>query len=189
MSEAEFVAWCDEDTRAEWVNGEVIVMSPVNLRHMYAGQFLLRLLRAFVEARDIGDVLGPEFQVRLNPSVRRVPDLLFVSRRQLGSIRSTYFDGAPELVIEIVSPDSEARDWREKYLEYQAAGVREYWVIDPNSEHMEVYRLVGKAYRRIEEKDGRIASAVLRGLYIKPAWLWAAKPPKLATILKELGVS
>lgn len=188
MSEAEFVAWCDEDTRAEWVNGEVRIMSPATGQHVDLNWWIGTLLRLYVEHHDLGMVRGPEFQIRLG-HVRRVPDVLYVSGRRLSSLHRTYFDGAPDLAVEIVSPDSEARDWREKYLEYQAAGVREYWVIDPNSEHMEVYRLVGKAYRRIEEKDGRIASAVLRGLYIKPAWLWAAKPPKLATILKELGVS
>ncbi len=96
------------------------------------------------------------------------------------------------------TPDSEARDWREKYLEYQAAGVREYWVIDPMSEHMEACALTGggpaktpaaaSQYRRIGEKDGLIESTVLPGFRLRTAWLWPETRPKVPAALHELGL-
>jgi len=66
-----------------------------------------------------------------------------------------------------------ARDWREKYLDYQAAGVREYWVIDPMARRVEAYAMDAQnQYERLEGQAGRIASRVLPGFYLEPEWLW-----------------
>lgn len=193
MSEEEFVAWCDEDTRAEWVNGEAIMMSPANIEHILLSVWLLRVLAAFVDHHSLG-VLMQDAQLRLpGQRARRVPDLLFVAQDRQSLIGRTAVEGPPDLIVEIVSPDSLARDWREKHLEYQAAGVREYWVIDPASQHMEAYVLdaaqAGSPYRRIEEKDGVIESVVLAGLKLRTAWLWPASRPKVLDALREIGVA
>jgi Uma2 family endonuclease len=199
MTEEEFVAWCDEDTRAEWVDGEVIMMSPVNLEHGDLSGWLISVLRAFAEDRNLGRVLG-DVQVRFaTQRRRRAPDIWFLAKGRQDILHHTHLEGPPDLIIELVSPDSEARDWREKYLEYQAAGVREYWVIDPMSQHMEAYVLTtsGSAdapglatgeYRRIEEKDGVIESTVLTGLRLRTAWLWPQTRPKVLAALQELGL-
>ncbi len=124
MTEEEFVAWCDEDTRAEWVDGEVNIMSPANLEHCDFSGWIMRLLGTFVEEHGVGVVLA-EAQMRFaRLRRRRVPDLWFLAESRRHLLRESHIEGPPDLVIEIVSPDSLARDWREKYLEYQAAGVR-----------------------------------------------------------------
>ena len=190
MTEEEFVAWCNEDTRAEWVDGEVIMPSPANLQHVDLVGFLNFILRGFVTSRGLGVVYGPELQVRfVSLRRRRVPDLLFVATEHLNILKATEVDGAPDLIVEIVSPDSPARDWREKYLEYEAVGVREYWVADPMSRRFEGYSLGADGrYTLIEEKDGMVHSAVLSGFFLKPAWLWQEPLPNPLGILKELGV-
>ena len=191
MTEEEFVAWCDDKTRAEWVEGEVIIMSPVGKEHADLNLWLSSLLLMFVQHHDVGTVIGPEFMIRLaDGRSRRVPDILFVADERRDVLRRTHVEGAPDLAVEIVSPDSGARDWREKYLEYEAAGVREYWVIDPVSQHVEVYALAddGK-YRRVEEKQGAIESAVLAGFHLKVAWLWPDTRPKVLDAARELGVA
>ena len=199
MTEEEFVAWCDEDTRAEWVDGEVIMVSPVNVEHGDLSDWLTSVLRAFVEDRNLGKVLG-DVQVRFaSQRRRRAPDIWFLSNQRRDLLRHAHLEGSPDLIIEVVSPDSESRDWREKYLEYQAAGVREYWVIDPMSQHMEAYALAPSEsmdpatpapgeYRRIEEKDGVVESTVLPGLRLRTAWLWPETRPKLVAALQELGL-
>ncbi len=88
-----------------------------------------------------------------------------------------------------MSPDSVARDWVDKRDDYQRAGVREYWIADPRHERFAAYALHGKAYRPIHpDDDGRVHSRVLKGLHVRPAWLWRSPLPKVATVLKELGV-
>ena len=190
MTEKEFVEWCTEKTRAEWVDGEVIMMAPVSDAHGGLGSWLNALVRLFIEQRDLGEVRGPESQVRL-PSrrARREPDLLFVAKDRLDILRPNHIEGPPDLVVEIVSPESVSRDWREKYLEYEAAGVREYWVIDPMAERVEAYSLGEGGYRRINEADRKISSAALPGFYLRPRWLWQRPLPKVVDALREMGVT
>jgi Uma2 family endonuclease len=190
MTEEEFVAWCDENTKAEWIDGEVIVVSPASAKHVRLARFLLHILDALVTERDLGEVLGTELQVRLGPQRRRrVPDVLFVAKGRLAIIRSHHVEGAPDLIIEIVSPDSEARDWRDKHLEYEAAGVRDYWVIDQQSQVVEADALgTDGRYMRIPEQDGTLSSSVLPGFRLELAWLWQDPLPNTRAILKELGV-
>ena len=190
MTEEEFVAWCDEDTKAEWVDGEVIMPSPANLQHVTLAGFLLIVVRLFATQRGLGRAYGPELQVRFSAlRRRRVPDLLFVATERMNILKPTEVDGAPDLIVEIVSPDSPARDWREKYLEYETAGVREYWVVDPMSQRFEGYTLSAESrYALIEEKAGVVHSAVLAGFFLKPAWLWQEPPPNPLEVLRELGV-
>jgi Uma2 family endonuclease len=191
MTEEEFVAWCKEDVRAEWVDGEVIIMSPASYRHVAIEAFLIRVLGEFVEHFDLGEVLGVEFMIRLpEQRRRRMPDILFVSEARRHLIRKNHLEGAPDLAIEVVSPDSVSRDWREKYLEYQAAGVREYWVIDPLPQLLEAYALGADGlYHRIEEVEGRVASVLLPGFFLRPPWLWQERLPRVRDVLRELGVA
>jgi Uma2 family endonuclease len=191
MTEKQFHEWYwrTENTRAEWVNGEVILLSPINIPEFRLNLWLFELVRA-AAGPDGGEVFGIEVQIRL-PSVkqRRNPDVLFVSRSREKMIKHTYIDGPPDLVMEIVSPDSQNRDRRQKYLGYEKSGVREYWIIDPQTQRVDAYALGrDKKYHTIRELKGRIHSKVLRKLLIRPEWLWKSPLPKLATVLKELRI-
>jgi Uma2 family endonuclease len=193
MTEDEFVAWGadHEDVRAEWVDGEVIVMTPVSIVHLRLSDFLLRVLSDFVDGKDLGEMHSGEFINRFQARARltrRLPDLWFLTKDRLSLIQPTYLDGPPDLVIEIVSPDSVARDWREKFLDYESAGVREYWIVDPLMEKLEASRLVGGTFEQIAEIDGRVASEVLPRFFLRPKWLWQEPLPKVRDVLRELGV-
>jgi Uma2 family endonuclease len=190
MTEEEFDTWCDEDVRAEWVDGEVILLSPANIPHVDLAGWLTSILRIIAESEDAGRVFDIEAQIRLAiVKQRRNPDVLFVAKSRENIIKQTYIDGAPDFLMEIVSPDSQARDWRDKFDAYEKSGVREYWVIDQQSKHVEAYALgrSGK-YAVIRESDGKIQSKVIRKLYIRPQWLWQSPLPRISVILKELGV-
>ncbi|HEY3319773.1 MAG TPA: Uma2 family endonuclease [Planctomycetota bacterium] len=193
MTEDEFVAWCTGKTKAEWVDGEVIIMAPASGEHVDFAWFLMTIMREYAEEKDLGLVRGTEFFVRLRgvdgKIRRRIPDILFVAKSRLHILRPNHAEGAPDLVVEIVSKESTARDWRDKYLDYQAAGVREYWVVDPLSKKVEAYSLGrDKKYRLIVEQAGIIRSGILAGFFLKPAWLWPGRLPRARQVLRELGV-
>jgi len=189
MTEAEFEAWCDEDTRAEFVDGKVILMSPVSAIHDDLFHFIARLIGMYLEYRPSGRVRGPEFEIRLREGLRRVPDLLFVCQERTQLLRSTYVEGAPDAAWEIVSPDSVERDWRDKHHDYEAAGVREYWIVDPHHQQVRLLRLVEGRYQPVAEDAGRLLSETIPGFWLKPEWLWQEPLPRTMDCLREMGVA
>lgn len=125
MTEDEFVEWCDEDIRAEYVDGKVIIMTPESVR------------------------------------------------------------------MEVVSSDSQERTEDDKYKEYEAFGIREYWIITPLAKRIDAYRLSDQ--RKYEplppDASGVYHSAVIPGFFVNPQWIWCQFPPKKRDILRELGIS
>lgn len=190
VSEQEFWRAAGEGDRVEWVDGELIVLSPVSIRHVLIVGFLNTVLGIYARRHGQGVVLGPEFAIRFGAPPRiRVPDLLFVAAARREIITAHYVDGIPDLAVEVVSPDSLARDWREKYHEYAAAGLREYWVIDPMAEHMEAYTLDAQGrYRLLPEEEGAITTPAF-GVALRPAWLWQEPLPDPLEVLRSWGVS
>ena len=191
MTYEEFLEWCDEDTFAEWVDGEVILMSPVSTKHQLLAAFLAASLQFFVEAKQLGLVLTAPFQMKLaiRPSSRE-PDVIFIARERLPVLKDNYLDGPADLAIEVISPDSRARDRGDKYYEYEQAGVREYWMFDPIRKQAEFYRLGPDAVYNLVHvgEDGIFCSEVLEGLWLKVDWLWQEPLPLLMSVLKEWGL-
>ncbi len=187
----EFLTWCDEDTWAEWVDGEVVVLSPASRRHQDLADFLMAVLRAHVEAKGLGVVLSAPFQMKTGPDLPgREPDLLFVARENLGRLKDRYLEGPADLVVEVVSPESRLRDRGEKFAEYEAGGVREYWLVDPEARQADFYVLGpdGRYDRRRADAAGIYRSEVVEGLWVRPEWLWQDPLPPVLTVLRELGL-
>lgn len=189
MTEDEFVRWADEDTHAEWVNGEVVIKMPIDRIHG-AIQFWLRsLIQAFVMKRRLGFVEGPQFTMRMPTGpTRRDPDVMFVSAAREHLVTATYVNGPADLAVEVVSRESLSRDYREKFNEYEAAGVREYWIVDPLSKQVELYVLGAAArYAKVDAKDGKLFSAVLQGFWIRPEDPFKDPLPDVNALLAEIG--
>jgi Uma2 family endonuclease len=184
MTFRQFLAWTDQDTWAEWVRGEVVLMAPVRVRHQAIAGFLNVLLAHWVEAHALGAVY-PALTLMKLPHSAREPDLVFVSRARAHIVKETYLAGAADLAVEIVSPDSRQRDHRDKLAEYEAAGVREYWIIDPLTEQAEFHRLIRGRYRLLPVEGGVVRSAVLNGLWLEVGWFWQEPLPPLMSVLKK----
>ncbi len=188
MTYEEFLAWADEDTLAEWVDGEVVMYSPASDRHQDVVRFLTAVLSVFAEIRDLGVIRPAPFQMRLADSGRE-PDLLFVAADHLARLKETYLDGPADLVVEIVSPESAGRDRGDKFYEYARGGVPEYWLIDPEMEWAEFYQLEEGRYRvAFSGKEGRYEALVLPGFWLRVEWLWQEPLPKVLDVLRELGL-
>ena len=160
-------------------------MSPVNLLHQDLLGFILHLVKRYVEARQLGWVYFAPALMRLatRPSGRE-PDLMFIATAHADRLRETYVDGPADLVVEIVSPDSHTRDRGEKLVEYEGAGVPEYWVIDPIRHDAGFYRLGDDGrYRLVQpDADGFYHSAALSGFRLGVDWLWQRPLPRIAEV-------
>lgn len=188
-TEEAFEAWCDEDIRAEYLNGEVIMHCPAGTIHEDDVMGLGAILRFWVDQKEFGRVFGSNTQIRLTMGKRRIPDLVFVAKDRLEIVHPTFIDGAPDLVVEFVSEDSTVRDWREKYWEYEAAGVKEYWVIDRRLKRMDL-NILGEdqKYMAAQEQEGKLFSKVLPGFWLKPEWFWQQPLPSVRALARELGI-
>lgn len=176
-----------EDARWEFAEGRLVEMAPQSSDHVRKGDFLTALLRAYAEAKGLGAVYGDGLTQRLEQGVVRVPDLSYFRPENVRRVGATYSEGAADLIVEIVSPESRVRDRRDKFFEYAKAGVEEYWIVDPAARRAEFYRLVEGAYEAVEpDGEGRAHSSVLAGFWVRVAWLW--DQPTLIEALRDLGL-
>ncbi len=190
MTEEEFVAWCDSETRAEWVDGEVVMMNAVNTGHGLLLSFLNHLVGGFVIEHDLGEILNEPVVVRLpRQRRRRSPDLFFFTHAQRQHLLEQHFEGPPTLIVEVVSPDDRHRDTVVKFAEYEAAGVPEYWIADREMRAFTAFALGADGrYAPLPVTDGAVHSAVLPGLFFRPEWVWQLRFPNPRPLLQAMAV-
>lgn len=183
----EYLAQSSETHNCEWVDGEIITMPGASFQHQSISGFLTTILNIFVAQNDLGKIVYSPFAMKLEAQRRgREPDILFVGKEKTHLIKKTYLDGAADLAIEIVSPESVGRDRGEKFVEYEAAGIAEYWLIDPERRQAEFYRLSENGfYQLVNPIDDVFASEVLPGFFLRVEWLWRETLPTIDA-LKEL---
>jgi len=191
MTYEAFLQWADEGTWAEWVDGEVILLSHASLLHQALASFLVKLVGSFVDFLDLGVVLGPPFQMKTGPDLPgREPDLIFVAHEHFDRLKDIYLDGPADLVVEVISPDIRSRDSRDKLHEYEEGGVPEYWMLDPYRKRAGFYQLGDDGVYHLvpPDENGIYESAVLKGLRLRVDWLWQEPLPRLPDVLRELGL-
>ena len=180
-----------DDTKAELIDGELIYTMPVNERHNAAQLFIQTVLSLYVVKQGLGRVFTDQLEMRLG-SQRFVPDVSFVRTEHLDRVLPTRIEGPADLVVEVLSPESAARDRGIKLRQYAAAGVQEYWLLDPEAERIEVYgrQLDGAFAALAPDRTGAMASQVVPGLRLRPEWLWpgAGRPPDVLAALRAHSI-
>jgi Uma2 family endonuclease len=192
MTYEEFLAWADEDTHAEWVDGEVIVFMTPKTRHQDLFSFLFMLLKMYVDLRQLGRVDAEPYTMQiLDRKALRKPDIFFVKSEHLDRITTERLEGPADLVIEIVSEDSVARDRREKLAQYAEAGIPEYWIVEGRrGRHgVKLYELQADGFYEevLPDEDGRLVSRVLPGFWLRPGWLAADPLPSPYRVLRRIA--
>jgi Uma2 family endonuclease len=188
ISFEEFLDWLDEDTYAEWVNGEVVMTSPASFKHQDINGFLYNIVRIYNDIFELGKVIFAPFQVKLTKNSRE-PDLIFISHSNLNNLQATFYLGAPDLIVEIVSPESQSRDRVDKFNEYEANGVKEYWLIDPTKNEAIFYQINSNGKFEVipEDAEGRYYSKVLKGFWLDTDWLWRPVSPSINSIMFKIN--
>lgn len=179
-----------DGVHAEWVDGRVYVMSPGNTPQSRLTRFLGSAIQHWAEEKQLGEVFVAPATVRMLEGSAREPDVFFFSNEHLNRVHKTYMEGPPDLVIEIISPDSRVRDRGEKFYEYEQAGVPEYWLIDPDRKKVEAHRLGADAtYEAVPLGNPPVLRAdCLPGMWVLADWLWQEPLPRINDVQREWGL-
>ncbi len=162
-----------EDQKAEFINGEVIVHSPVRIEHELASSSLHVLLRTYSIVHNLGYVGHEKMMISLSRNDYE-PDICFWSKAKSKKFKpkQTQFP-TPDFIAEVLSPSTEDNDRTIKFEDYAAHGVKEYWIIDPAYQVVEQYFLDNGVYRlHIKADSGILKSRAVKGFVIPVAALF-----------------
>ena len=152
--------------RLELVKGKVYEMPPAGGRHGSVAMRIGVVLGSYVRANNLGETFAAEtgFVLRRDPDTVRAPDAAFVAEGRLpeGELPGGFLELAPDLAVEVVSPDDTRREVREKALDWIRAGCQLVWVIDPGRRSVTEYRSVDDV-RELSENDSLDGGDVIPG--------------------------
>lgn len=157
-----------EDRRYELVDGDLYMTPSPATRHQRISRNLELILHLHVTERDLGEILDAPCDVVLSATDVVQPDILFVSKERLSIIGEQNVSAAPDLVVEILSPATQDRDRGIKAKLYARAGVKELWIVDPETRTIEVMTNREEGFRReaLHDKMGTLRSPLLTALEI-----------------------
>ncbi|MCF8247649.1 MAG: Uma2 family endonuclease [Saprospiraceae bacterium] len=159
-----------EDAYYELINGEVVKKSAPTPLHQECSFLLTLQMGNFVVSNNIGKIFPAPVDVYLHEFSHQLPDLVFVSTKNLGIIDDKNgIIGVPDIVVEIISPSSVYKDRVQKNGEYEAAGVPEYWLVDCKNQTVEIYENVdGKFHlHSFAAESGKVTSKVLENFELE----------------------
>jgi Uma2 family endonuclease len=157
--------------RCELIYGELVMMSPAGVEHGVVVGRLFRYIFDFVEQHDLGVTCAAEtgFKIESNPDLVRAPDVSIIRKGRLrGKIPKGFFDGVPDLAVEVISPNDRQREVAEKANMWLAYGTVSVWIADPSSMTLSIRRAGRKAIR-LTIKDELKDEPALPGLVVAVA--------------------
>ncbi|MDX2134445.1 MAG: Uma2 family endonuclease [Saprospiraceae bacterium] len=160
-----FYNWIDEYTKAEFINGEVVVHSPAKKKHLTVTKLLSRLISLYSDVKQLGETFHEKAMIALTRNDYE-PDVVFFSAEKAAAFEpDQVLFPAPDFVVEVLSAKTEKTDRTIKKDDYAAHGIREYWIVDPNRQTIKQYLLLQPTdktyfepylYRRVEEITSRV---------------------------------
>lgn len=164
----DLLALPDDGKRYEIIEGELLELPAPSYLHQVVSSELHALLHEFVRSKQLGRVTAVPQDVRFSDSNVVQPDLVFLGNENAHLVRRGRINGTPDLGIEILSPSNAGVDLVRKLWLYMKFGVREYWVVEPDTQSIVVYEHEGNRYVTIPQADGIVRSRVLDGLEFDP---------------------
>ena len=175
--------------KADLIKGVMYAEAPTFDLYETTFGFLFKLLEFYVTPKNLGIIPASKMVVRLSEHDAPTPDIMFISKERQHIVNADFVDGAPDLVVEIISPGTAYVDRKLKKKQYAKFGVREYWMIDPN-------RLVAEFWRNHDGEwetmpltaEGVFHSQVVSGFWLNVEWLWQEElPDPLEAVTQILG--
>jgi len=150
------------------IGGELIMTPAPTPYHQYISGNIYSVLKQFVERNNLGQVYYSPIDVYFEETETYQPNIIFISKERLNIISETKIEGAPDLVIEILSPATAYYDLKKKFKIYEKHGVKEYWIVDPEEKSIEIYINKEQKFILVENKSkiGTIKSQLLKDFQI-----------------------
>jgi Uma2 family endonuclease len=186
ISFIEYLELFDEGDDVELLNGVVIERVAAQLEHERLFSWLFRLMGDYAEIRDLGVVLGSRTAVEITAFRGRLPDLVFVRKGRLEIVRKTAIFGAPDLIVEIVSPNDRTSDLVAREADYRSIGVPEIWFVDLPKQSLRLLLKHGDSYEEAILNSGPLKSEALQGFAINIEWLLAEPRPAVRETVDSL---
>jgi Uma2 family endonuclease len=165
-----------EGDRHELFDGELVVTPSPIPAHQLITSRLDRWVGNHVEAEDLGEVFVAPIDVEFAPMWVAVPDLVFVRKERMAIVKAKAIVGAPDLIVEVLSPSTRRRDLGRKKAMYERFGVPEYWIVDHRQRNVPVFVLNDGHYEALPAGERVIPSVVLPRLEILLERLFAGLP-------------
>ena len=179
LTAEDFLEWLEPGTCADLIDGEIAMHSPVSVRHADLLNFLDGILRLYVDRRRIGFLYREVVAVRLSVRNAFQPDLAFYRAERRTAIRDNHVEGAPDLVVEVLSPRTADRDTGPKFAAYERHGVLEYWILDPETLAHRFYRRAGELLVEYAAGAAKIDSRAVPGFFVMREWLDPRRTPPI----------
>ncbi len=187
VNEEIFDELVDEDTKAELIDGVMIVHSPASLQHEDVISFLGGLMGFYADAKGIGKVIASgNGVVQIAPGRKFAPDIFFIRQEYVVSPLPKEFPGVPDLVVEVLSASNRAEDLHIKRPAYREAGVKEIWFVDLDSHQVITDRRLEQNYAETIVTTDHLFSTVLAGFWIDVSWLWSEPLPNRMACLQQI---
>jgi Uma2 family endonuclease len=172
--------------KADLMDGVIYIASPEGTDANELFVWLLRILADYLDSRGLGKVFGSRVALRLGEKNGPEPDLAIVLTEHLDRVLPGHILGPCDLAMEIVTPDSAERDYKNKRERYEQAGVLEYWIVDDQVHRLTVFRWSAKGYKKQRPRKGIQISRVLPGFRFRQEWLWQNPRRRVADVVAEI---
>jgi Uma2 family endonuclease len=139
--------------------------------------WLFTLFNVYSRRKKLGEIYFSRVALRLSDEHGPEPDILFVRTNNLRRVKRGFIEGAADLAVEVVSPDSVERDYYQKRELYEEYRIPEYWIVDEMDQTVTLLCLKQGKYRQVRPRQGALHSAVLSGFWLRPEWLWQEPRP------------
>lgn len=167
-TEADYFRLPESNKIIELSEGRLIISPAPTDQHQKISFKLSLLVGNHVLSNNLGEVRYAPVDVRLKKGIIRQPDIVFMSNEHLNRITNKRW-GIPDFVIEVISPGTKKEDRKYKYAEYEKAGIKEYWIIDPDKQTVDIYELRNKQYVEIGNFHGEdiVKSEIIKDFSFK----------------------
>jgi len=170
----EFMNLIHENMKAEFINGEIVMHSPVMKRHWVVSNKLTTRISLFVDEHELG-IVGSE-KVMIDCSRNKYePDIVFFSAEKAAHFQDNQLlFPPPDFIIEILSDSTRQNDNHVKFQDYAAHGVLEYWIVDPEIQTIEQFTLQGDHFELLHrfKHNDKITAQVIPGFELSIGTIW-----------------